>query len=310
VDLAREYGQNFGMAFQILDDLLDYDLNHSGATGKDVGRDFRERCVTLPLVLLMKKATESEKEEVEAIFKESAPTEEHFEQVQKLMRRHNIEREVLTYAIPCVNRALSSMDGEWAGKMHNDLIDAVNHMVKKGISDPKKICIMGGSYGGYATLVGLTMTPDTFACGVCIVGMSNLITLYESFPPYWKPIIENFKIKIGGDPSTEAGKKVFEAKSPLFYVNNIKKPLIIAHGANDPRVKQAEADQIVAAMEKNNIPVTYALYPDEGHGFVRPENRISFYALTEKFLATYLGGRFEDHDDSLGSMKLKEVLAQ
>lgn len=202
-------------------------------------------------------------------------------------------------------------DGEWAGKMHDDLIDATTFLIQKNISDPQKIAIMGGSYGGYATLVGLTMTPDFFACGVCIVGMSNLITLYKSFPPYWKPIIENFKLKIGGDPNTETGRKIFEKKSPLFFVDQIKKPLIIAHGANDPRVKQAEADQIVEAMEKNGIPVTYALYPDEGHGFARPENRISFYALTEKFLAHILGGRYEGQDvnDPKGSMKLKEVLA-
>lgn len=188
-------------------------------------------------------------------------------------------------------------NGEWSGKMHDDLIDAVQWAVNQGITTSDKVCIMGGSYGGYATLVGLTKTPDIFACGVDIVGPSNLETLMKSIPAYWKPFYSLLKIMIGGDPETEAGRQFLASRSPLTFVSNIKKPLLIGQGANDPRVKQAEADQIVKAMQEKNIPVTYLLYPDEGHGFARPENRLSFYAVTEAFLAKYLGGRFEPIKD-------------
>ena len=186
---------------------------------------------------------------------------------------------------------------EWAAKMHDDLIDVVNWAVDRGISDPERAAIMGGSYGGYAALVGLTLTPDTFACGVDIVGPSNLITLLESIPPYWEPMKAVFRTRLG-DMDTEEGKKMLIERSPLTHVQNIKKPLLIGQGANDPRVKQAESDQIVAAMRKNRIPVTYALYPDEGHGFARPENNLSFMALTEAFLSHTLGGRAEPIGDA------------
>jgi len=181
---------------------------------------------------------------------------------------------------------------EWAGKMHDDLIDAVKWAVKKGIADETKTAIMGGSYGGYATLVGLTYTPEVFACGVDIVGPSNLITLLNSIPPYWKPMMDIFTTRVG-DPRTEEGKALLTERSPLHRVEKICKPLLIGQGANDPRVKQAEADQIVEAMEKKNIPVTYVLFPDEGHGFARPANRMSFFAVSEVFLAEHLGGRSE-----------------
>ncbi|MCA9432931.1 MAG: S9 family peptidase, partial [Candidatus Omnitrophica bacterium] len=181
---------------------------------------------------------------------------------------------------------------EWAGKMHDDLIDSVNWAVEKKIADPDKVAISGGSYGGYATLVGLTFTPGVFACGIDIVGPSNLITLLESIPPYWAPMIEMFTTRVG-DHRTEEGKKFLTERSPLSKVDQIEDPLLIGQGANDPRVKQAEADQIVNAMEEKKIPVTYVLYPDEGHGFARPENRISFFAVMEAFLAEYLGGRYE-----------------
>ena len=141
---------------------------------------------------------------------------------------------------------------------------------------------MGGSYGGYATLVGLTFTPEVFACGVDIVGPSNLLTLLKSIPPYWKPQLELFATRVG-DPRTEEGKKLLEERSPLTYVDRISKPLLIGQGANDPRVKQAESDQIVKAMQERNIPVTYVLYSDEGHGFARPENRLSFMRLPSFF---------------------------
>jgi dipeptidyl aminopeptidase/acylaminoacyl peptidase len=190
---------------------------------------------------------------------------------------------------------------EWAGKMHDDLIDAVNWAVKGGVADKDKVAIMGGSYGGYATLVGLTFTPDTFACGVDIVGPSRIVTLFETIPPYWVAGLNMFKLRVG-DHTTEEGRKFLDSRSPLMYADRIKKPLLIGQGANDPRVKQAEADQIVRAMKEKNLPVVYVLYKDEGHGFVRPENRLSFNAVTEQFLAEHLGGRAEPiGDDFKGS---------
>ncbi|MBD2088129.1 S9 family peptidase [Trichocoleus sp. ST-U3] len=186
---------------------------------------------------------------------------------------------------------------EWAAKMHDDLIDAVNWLVQQGISDPQKIAIMGGSYGGYATLVGLTFTPDVFACGVDIVGPSNLITLMQSIPPYWEPLKANFYYRVG---NLETEEEFLKSRSPLFFVDRITKPLLIAQGANDPRVKQAESEQIVEAMQKANKPVEYALYTDEGHGFARPENRLHFYAIAEEFLSKYLGGRCEPLGDIPG----------
>jgi dipeptidyl aminopeptidase/acylaminoacyl peptidase len=187
---------------------------------------------------------------------------------------------------------INAADHEWAGKMHDDLIDSVNWAIKEKIADPKKVAIMGGSYGGYATLVGLTFTPDVFACGVDIVGPSSLLTLIESIPPYWKPMIDMFTTRIG-DHRTEDGKKLLLERSPINYVDKIKRPLLIGQGANDPRVKQAESDRIVKAMEEKKIPVAYVLFPDEGHGFARPENNKAFNAVTEAFLAKHLGGRYE-----------------
>ncbi len=187
---------------------------------------------------------------------------------------------------------------EWAGKMHDDLIDAVEWAAKEGIADPEKVAIFGGSYGGYATLVGLTFTPERFACGVDIVGPSNLVTLLSTIPPYWAPMVELFTKRVG-DHRTEEGKALLNKASPLSRVDKIKRPLLIGQGANDPRVKQAESDQIVTAMKAKGIPVTYVLYPDEGHGFARPENRLSFYAVTEGFLSGCLGGRSEEVGDDL-----------
>ena len=188
-------------------------------------------------------------------------------------------------------------DKVWAGKMHDDLIDAVNWAVAEKIAPKDKVAIMGGSYGGYATLVGMTFTPDVFACGVDIVGPSNLMTLLKSIPPYWKPFLDMFRARVG-DFDTDDGKKLLQARSPLNRADQIKKPLLIGQGANDPRVKQAESDQIVKAMQDKKIPVTYVLFPDEGHGFARPENRLAFYAVTEAFLAKNLGGRYEALGDA------------
>ncbi|MDB6092059.1 MAG: family peptidase [Gammaproteobacteria bacterium] len=187
---------------------------------------------------------------------------------------------------------INAGDHEWAGNMHNDLLDAVDWAIREKIAIADKVAIYGGSYGGYAALVGLTFTPDRFACGVDIVGPSNLATLIGSIPPYWKSFLEDMTRRIG-DPRTEEGRKLLEARSPLTFVDRISKPLLIAQGANDPRVKQAEADQIVAAMKNKQLPVTYVLFPDEGHGYARPPNRLAFYAIGEGFLSKYLGGRFE-----------------
>lgn len=187
---------------------------------------------------------------------------------------------------------------EWGKKMHDDLIDAVDWAVARGVTGADKVAIMGGSYGGYATLAGLTFTPDKFACGVDIVGPSNLETLLATIPPYWAPMVSQFHERMG-NPGTPEGLALLKERSPLYSANKIKKPLLIGQGANDPRVKQAESDQIVAAMKASNIPVTYVLYPDEGHGFAKPNNNIAFNAVTENFLATCLGGRAEPIGDTV-----------
>lgn len=205
------------------------------------------------------------------------------------------------YAVLSVNFRASTGFGKaftnagnlaWGAEMHHDLLDAVQWAVQAGIADPDRIAIMGGSYGGYATLAGLTFTPDVFACGVDIVGPSNLVTLLETIPAYWTPMLKMLTTRVG-DPSTDAGLALLKARSPLTYADRIQRPLLIGQGANDPRVKQAEADQIVQAMQAKNIPVTYVLYPDEGHGFARPENNLSFFAVTEAFLAQHLEERYE-----------------
>ncbi len=205
------------------------------------------------------------------------------------------------YAVMSVNfrgstglgkKFINAGNKEWGGRMHDDLIDAVQWAVDKKIADPQRIAIKGGSYGGYATLVGLTVTPETFACGVDIVGPSNLVTFMETIPPYWQPTVELWATRVG-DYRTEEGRTFLQERSPLTFVDEIRRPLLIAHGANDPRVKRTESDQIVETMKRKNIPVTYVLYPDEGHGFARPENRLSFFAVAEQFLAQHLGGRVE-----------------
>lgn len=185
---------------------------------------------------------------------------------------------------------LNAGNREWAGKMHDDLLDGKDWIVKRGYADPDKVAIAGGSYGGYATLVGLTFTPEAFCCGVDIVGPSNLITLMQTLPSYWIPLKASMDLRIG---KLETEADFLKERSPLFKVEQIKKPLLIAQGANDPRVKQTESDQIVAAMRQKKLPVEYLLFQDEGHGFVRPENRLKFYAAAEAFLAKYLGGRQE-----------------
>ena len=182
---------------------------------------------------------------------------------------------------------------EFGGKMHEDLIDAVEWAVAQGITTKDKVAIYGGSYGGYATLVGMTFTPTTFACGVDLVGPSSLVTLIESFPEYWKPFLESSWYRRVGNPAKPEDREFLLSRSPITKVGRIQRPLLIAQGANDPRVTQKESDQIAREMEAKKIPVTYLLYADEGHGFARPENRTSFYAVMEAFLSKCLGGRSE-----------------
>jgi dipeptidyl aminopeptidase/acylaminoacyl peptidase len=185
---------------------------------------------------------------------------------------------------------LNAGDREWGVAMHADLVEAVNHVVERGWADPARVAIYGGSYGGYAALVGATFTPDLFRCAVDLVGPSNLKTLIESIPPYWKPMVALFNTRVG-NPETEVD--FLWSRSPLSRVDQIRIPVLIAQGANDPRVKQAESEQIVAAMRDKGIAYEYLLFPDEGHGFAKPENRLRFYAVAERFLATHLGGRHE-----------------
>jgi len=179
-------------------------------------------------------------------------------------------------------------DREWGGKMHDDLIDGVKWAVDSGVVDPKRISIYGGSYGGYSALVGAAFTPDAFACAVDIVGPSSIVTLIKGIPPYWKPFIAIFNRRVG---SLEKDEAFLHERSPISKVDAIKIPLLVAQGANDPRVKQAESEAIVEAVRKKGKDVEYLLFPDEGHGFAQPDNRMAYYASAEGFLAKHLGGR-------------------
>jgi dipeptidyl aminopeptidase/acylaminoacyl peptidase len=181
---------------------------------------------------------------------------------------------------------------EHGRKMHDDLIDMVEWAIAEGIADAAKIAIHGGSYGGYASFLGATFTPDVFCCSVPVVGITNLQTLLESIPPYWAGFTE-YMYKSYGDPRTEDGRKLLAERSPIHKVDQITKPMLIFHGANDVRCKVAESDTIVAAMQAKGIPVTYVVYPDEGHGFRKPANRLAYIAIAEAFLAKHLGGACE-----------------
>lgn len=180
---------------------------------------------------------------------------------------------------------------EWAGKMHTDLLEALDEAASRGWVDRDRMAIMGGSYGGYATLVGVTFTPDVFKCGIDSVGPSNLITLLNTFPPYWETGVRHVFDRL---LATRDQEEYLWSKSPLSKVDQIKVPLLVAQGANDPRVKQDEAEQIVAAMKERGIEHEYLLFPDEGHGFVKPENSMKFRRAAERFLAKHLGGRYEE----------------
>ncbi len=184
---------------------------------------------------------------------------------------------------------LNAGNREWYGRMQDDLVDAVQWAIDEGVADPGRVAIMGGSYGGYAALAGLTRDPEVFACGISIVGPSHVRTLLQTIPPYWEPMRAMFAARVG----SLAEPEYLDSISPLTHVANIEDPLLIGQGANDPRVKISESDQIVEAMNERDIPVTYVVFPDEGHGFARPENSMAFNAVAEAFLAEHLGGRAE-----------------
>jgi dipeptidyl aminopeptidase/acylaminoacyl peptidase len=183
---------------------------------------------------------------------------------------------------------------EWAGKMHTDLVDGVQWAIREGITDASKVAIYGGSYGGYATLVGLTFTPEVFACGVDYVGPSSLITLLESFPAYWRPFLEGSFYYHIGNPADSAAREDMRKRSPLFFIERIQDPLLVVQGANDPRVTKREADQIVTALRDRGVKVQYLLAANEGHGFLNPENRLALYRAMELFFRDCLGGRAQD----------------
>ena len=186
---------------------------------------------------------------------------------------------------------INAGDKEWGAKMHDDLVDTRAYVIEQGFSDPQRVAIYGGSYGGYAALCGAAFTPELFACAVDIVGPSNLVTLIRTIPPYWAPLIAEFHRRVG-NPETE--EEFLWSRSPLSRAEQISIPLLIAQGANDPRVKQAESEQIVDALRVAGIDCEYLLFPDEGHGFAKPENRLKFQRAAEAFLAEHLGGRAED----------------
>jgi dipeptidyl aminopeptidase/acylaminoacyl peptidase len=195
---------------------------------------------------------------------------------------------------------------EWGRKMQDDLTWGVKYMVSQGIADAKRVGILGGSYGGYATLAGVAFTPDLYAAAVDIVGPSNLITLLDSIPPYWESIRKLFYSRMG-DPNTPQGKALLMEESPLSSADKIKTPLLVAQGANDPRVNRREAEQIVIALRDRGFPVEYILAPDEGHGFARPVNNLALFMASEKFLAQHLGGRFQEGGTAEEIARLKEI---
>jgi len=211
---------------------------------------------------------------------------------------------------------LAAGDREWGGRMQDDLSDAVLWAVRRGVADPERVAIWGGSYGGYAALAGVTFTPALYRCGVAIVGPSNLLTFLDSVPPYWESFRAMLDRRVGRLPRYASGERAGQVKdeadlteaerrelaflrdrSPLFHADRVRCPMLIAQGANDPRVKKAESDQFVAAMRERGLDVEYVVYEDEGHGFARPENRLDFYRRAERFLARHLGGRCETSPD-------------
>jgi dipeptidyl aminopeptidase/acylaminoacyl peptidase len=201
---------------------------------------------------------------------------------------------------------IDAANKQWGDKMQDDVTWGVKYLIAQGIVDPKRVGIMGGSYGGYATLAGVTFTPDVYAAAVSIVGPSNLITLLESIPPYWEQIRKLFYERMG-DPNTPEGKAQLLRQSPLTSAAKIKTPLLVIQGANDPRVNKRESDQIVIALRDRGFPVEYIVAPDEGHGFARPVNNMAMFASSEKFLAKYLGGRYQETMTPEVTQRLKEI---
>jgi dipeptidyl aminopeptidase/acylaminoacyl peptidase len=197
---------------------------------------------------------------------------------------------------------LNAQNLEWGGKMNDDLLDQIRWAVENGFAQKDKIALLGGSYGGYATLVGMTSNPDVYACGVDVVGPANLETFMATIPPYWS--LDHLARRVG-DPRTEEGKALLKARSPINFVGRVKKPMLIGQGANDSRVPQGESDRMVAALNGQGVSVTYLLYPDEGHGFLRTENNRSFFAVTEIFLGQCLGGRYEQLGDALAGSSVQ-----
>jgi dipeptidyl aminopeptidase/acylaminoacyl peptidase len=201
---------------------------------------------------------------------------------------------------------LNAGNQEWGRKMQDDLTWGVKYLVSKGIVNPKRVAIAGGSYGGYATLAGVAFTPDVYAAGVPIVAPSNLITLLSSIPPYWEASRKTFSIRMG-DLSTEEGRQQLERQSPLREASKIKAPLLVVQGANDPRVNKRESDQIVVAVRDRGLPVEYLVAPDEGHGFARPINNLAMIAAMEKFLAKHIDGRYQASMPEAVAQRLKEI---
>jgi len=207
---------------------------------------------------------------------------------------------------------VTAADREWGGKMHEDLIDAVDWAVARGIADRRRVGFYGASYGGYAALTAATRTPEVFACIVDIYGIANLMTFMAAIPPYWGPWFSVWKNRLG-DPETPEGRAFLRERSPLTYIGRAFRPILIAQGLEDVRVTRAESEQMVAVLRQRNVPVTYITFPDEGHGFLRPQNQIAFRAVTEAFLARHLGGAAQPIDrasDFKGSTLTVEVGAE
>ncbi len=201
---------------------------------------------------------------------------------------------------------LDAGNQEWGGKMQNDITWGVKYLVSEGITDPKRVGILGGSYGGYATLAGVTFTPDLYSAAVDIVGPSNLMTLLDAIPPYWESIRKLLYARMG-DPNTPEGKAWLLERSPLTHAERIRTPLLVAQGANDPRVNRREAEQIVIALRDRGFPVEYLLAPDEGHGFARPVNNLALFMASEKFLGEHLGGRYQEGGSPEAAKRLAEI---
>lgn len=199
---------------------------------------------------------------------------------------------------------VTAADREWGGRMHDDLIDAVDWAVAQGIADPARVGFYGASYGGYSALMAATKTPEKFACIVDLFGISNLKTFMATIPSYWGPWFSIWKQRLG-DPATDEGRAFLTDRSPLTHIDRASKPILIAQGLKDVRVVAAESEQMVAALKARNVPVTYVSFSDEGHGFARPANRLAFYAVAEAFLGKHLGGRYEPVGDDFKGSTLK-----